>query len=82
MSIFMAYFIFLDVEKSCVSWQDDDKVKNCPNCQKKFTLTFRKHHCRLCGKVVCEICLDILDTNLASKLDLIDNSSLTNQPVC
>ncbi|KAL1963063.1 hypothetical protein VTN77DRAFT_8709 [Rasamsonia byssochlamydoides] len=42
------------VEQSIVSWQDDASVSRCPFCQQDFTgYTFRRHHCRTCGRVVC-----------------------------
>lgn len=34
----------------------DDHVTQCQLCDKKFTILFRRHHCRACGKVVCGIC--------------------------
>ncbi|KAK9249160.1 FYVE zinc finger-domain-containing protein [Lipomyces tetrasporus] len=40
-------------EQSIVAWQDDKDVQDCPYCEQKFTFSLRKHHCRLCGKVVC-----------------------------
>ena len=42
------------LEQSVVTWQDDTEVARCPYCQQEFTsYTFRRHHCRTCGKVVC-----------------------------
>lgn len=42
------------LEQSVVSWQDDSSVSRCPFCQQEFTsYTFRRHHCRTCGRVVC-----------------------------
>ena len=42
------------LEQSVVSWQEDVSVTRCPYCQQEFTTyTFRRHHCRTCGKVVC-----------------------------
>lgn len=29
---------------------------NCELCAKKFKLTFRSHHCRVCSKTVCNYC--------------------------
>lgn len=41
-------------EQSVVDWEDDLSVPRCPFCQQEFsTYTFRRHHCRLCGRVVC-----------------------------
>ncbi|KAL8660705.1 MAG: hypothetical protein Q9202_006285 [Teloschistes flavicans] len=42
------------LEQSIVTWEDDASVPQCPFCQQEFsTYTFRRHHCRLCGRVVC-----------------------------
>jgi rabenosyn-5 len=42
------------LEQSIVSWEDDASVAECPFCQQSFTqYTFRRHHCRICGRVVC-----------------------------
>lgn len=42
------------LEQTIVSWQDDASVLRCPFCQQDFTsYTFRRHHCRTCGRVVC-----------------------------
>ena len=68
-SLFLSFFV--DVEKACVPWQNDKEVKGCPTCQKKFTLTFRKHHCRLCGQIFCQFCFDYLEPGLASKNNVI-----------
>jgi hypothetical protein len=37
-------------------WQADSAAKECPHCQLSFTFIRRKHHCRLCGFVVCGAC--------------------------
>jgi len=57
------------IEQSVVDWQDDAGVSNCPFCQQDFSnYGLRRHHCRLCGRVVCgdlqtscstEIALDV-----------------------
>jgi len=37
-------------------WISDDRVTMCQICTAKFSVTFRRHHCRGCGKVCCEVC--------------------------
>ena len=37
-------------------WQPDDEVAECPDCQSSFGVLRRKHHCRACGRVVCNSC--------------------------
>lgn len=42
------------LEQSVVTWEDDASVPKCPFCQQEFgSWTFRRHHCRMCGRVVC-----------------------------
>lgn len=42
------------LEQTIVSWQDDASVSRCPFCQQDFSgYSFRRHHCRTCGQVVC-----------------------------
>lgn len=64
------------IEQSIVDWQDDAGVSNCPFCQQDFSnYGLRRHHCRLCGRVVCgdpqtscstEIALDVNKGKLKS----------------
>ncbi|RNA41431.1 rabenosyn-5-like [Brachionus plicatilis] len=42
--------------KSIVEWVSDKDVQLCPNCAKTFGLITRKHHCRLCGAIMCNKC--------------------------
>ena len=32
---------------------NDKSVTMCQRCREGFTITFRRHHCRACGKVRC-----------------------------
>ncbi|KAF4981278.1 hypothetical protein FZEAL_2904 [Fusarium zealandicum] len=42
------------IEQSVVTWEEDAIVARCPFCQQDFgSWTFRRHHCRICGRVVC-----------------------------
>ncbi|KAJ4011361.1 carboxypeptidase Y-deficient [Fusarium irregulare] len=42
------------IEQSVVTWEEDATVAKCPFCQQEFgSWTFRRHHCRICGRVVC-----------------------------
>jgi len=38
------------------AWQHDSEVSACPICKRPFTWMFRRHHCRKCGRVVCNDC--------------------------
>ncbi|CAB1345983.1 unnamed protein product [Coregonus sp. 'balchen'] len=37
-------------------WIPDLRATMCMVCTCEFTLTWRRHHCRACGKVVCQTC--------------------------
>jgi hypothetical protein len=38
------------------TWKDDASSSTCIRCKKDFTLLRRKHHCRMCGELVCGAC--------------------------
>ncbi|KAE9402642.1 hypothetical protein BT96DRAFT_1017579 [Gymnopus androsaceus JB14] len=43
-------------EQRISPWQPDSAVSRCPHCDASFhPLSNRKHHCRLCGRVVCAL---------------------------
>ncbi|XP_035521598.1 FYVE, RhoGEF and PH domain-containing protein 6-like [Morone saxatilis] len=56
-------------------WIPDPRTTMCMICACEFTLTWRRHHCRACGKVVCqscssqEYCLEYLKNQLARVCD-------------
>lgn len=65
-----------NLEQSIVTWQNDTDVARCPYCQQDFTqYTFRRHHCRTCGKVVCgdpaTACSVVLGLNVATSMSLL-----------
>ena len=37
-------------------WASDTLCDSCPSCERKFTLTLRKHHCRACAQIFCFQC--------------------------
>ena len=45
-----------EFEKSVVEWVDETMVPLCPGCGGGFGLFRRRHHCRLCGGVLCGPC--------------------------
>lgn len=47
-------------------WQPDEEAAECPICHQNFTLFFRRHHCRKCGRVVCGSCSSTEATYLAT----------------
>ncbi|MBS0537033.1 MAG: FYVE zinc finger domain-containing protein [Proteobacteria bacterium] len=34
----------------------DDACHKCQLCNASFSMTFRRHHCRVCGRCVCKKC--------------------------
>uniref|UniRef100_A0A5K3F138 FYVE-type domain-containing protein n=2 Tax=Mesocestoides corti TaxID=53468 RepID=A0A5K3F138_MESCO len=48
-------------------WVSDESATCCSNCQKEFSISFRKHHCRHCGKVFCQACSSKKTATSASK---------------
>ncbi|KAK5978634.1 RUN and FYVE domain-containing protein 1 [Trichostrongylus colubriformis] len=37
-------------------WANDSDVTQCTACSEKFSLSKRKHHCRMCGSIFCASC--------------------------
>ncbi|KAM6325465.1 rabenosyn-5 [Podargus strigoides] len=56
------------IEKSVVPWVSDQDVPFCPDCGNKFSIRNRRHHCRLCGSIMCKRCMELVSLPLASKL--------------
>nr|XP_046252017.1 rabenosyn-5 [Scatophagus argus] len=56
------------IEKSVVSWVNDSDVPFCPDCGNKFNIRNRRHHCRLCGSIMCGKCMEFVLLPLAQKL--------------
>ncbi|KAJ8093103.1 carboxypeptidase Y-deficient [Marasmius tenuissimus] len=43
-------------EQRITPWQEDSEVTKCPICSSSFhPLSNRKHHCRLCGQIICNL---------------------------
>ncbi|XP_061690642.1 RUN and FYVE domain-containing protein 1 [Syngnathoides biaculeatus] len=38
------------------AWLKDDEATQCKQCQKEFSISRRKHHCRNCGDIYCSTC--------------------------
>lgn len=37
-------------------WTPDKMASHCKGCEKEFSMTRRKHHCRNCGQIYCNSC--------------------------
>ncbi|KAF7249263.1 RUN and FYVE domain-containing protein 1 [Varanus komodoensis] len=38
------------------TWLKDDEATHCKQCEKEFSISRRKHHCRNCGHIFCSTC--------------------------
>ncbi|BGP13921.1 hypothetical protein JCM10213_002565 [Rhodosporidiobolus nylandii] len=64
-------------EQSIVKWQEDKEATHCPICTASFGVRARRHHCRLCGRVVCFL----PPTPLSQYPDSFTRSSDTSAPL-
>ncbi|NXY15843.1 RBNS5 protein, partial [Atrichornis clamosus] len=64
------------IEKSVVPWVSDQDVPFCPDCGGKFSIRNRRHHCRLCGSIMCKKCMELVGLPLASKLTSASKEAL------
>ena len=44
-------------------WMNDNETATCLQCDDKFTLFKRRHHCRYCLKIFCHQCSSLLRDN-------------------
>ncbi|CAG8716361.1 10670_t:CDS:2, partial [Funneliformis caledonium] len=59
-------------------WKKDHTAKCCSFCHKKFTILYRRHHCRICGYIFCSSCSSgktLLDPNLAMPVQFHDHEN-------
>ncbi|GAB0194365.1 rabenosyn-5 [Grus japonensis] len=66
------------IEKSVVPWVSDQDVPFCPDCGNKFSIRNRRHHCRLCGSIMCKKCMELVSLPLASKLTSASKEALSS----
>ncbi|XP_034287468.1 rabenosyn-5 [Pantherophis guttatus] len=72
------------IEKSVVPWVNDQDVPFCPDCGNKFSIRNRRHHCRLCGSIMCKKCMELVSLPFASKLTTASKDVLASHtsPSC
>ncbi|KAM6473522.1 rabenosyn-5 isoform 2-T9 [Liasis olivaceus] len=72
------------IEKSVVPWVNDQDVPFCPDCGNKFSIRNRRHHCRLCGSIMCKKCMELVSLPFASKLTTASKEVLASHtsPSC
>jgi hypothetical protein len=51
-----SYKMHVVKEYNAPVWVPDDVASKCMICAQEFRLYRRKHHCRLCGNIVCHAC--------------------------
>lgn len=57
-----------EIEQRIVPWQPDEDFPLCMTCGSKFGIRRRRHHCRLCGGVMCDRCSHFLQLDFARHL--------------
>lgn len=50
-----------------IQWEEDDASDSCRLCSYTFSLLNRRHHCRLCGKLICEGCSSSLPVRVLNE---------------
>ncbi|XP_073431081.1 rabenosyn-5 [Dendrobates tinctorius] len=65
------------IERSVVPWVSDQDVPFCPDCGNKFTIRNRRHHCRLCGSIMCRRCTELITIPFANKLTSASKHSVS-----
>ena len=55
-------------EQAVVQWVRDEDMRLCISCGGAFNLLLkRRHHCRLCGSVICAKCSHFLTFSFGRK---------------
>uniref|UniRef100_H2ZA54 FYVE-type domain-containing protein n=1 Tax=Ciona savignyi TaxID=51511 RepID=H2ZA54_CIOSA len=57
-----------EFEQTLVPWVRDNDVPYCPTCGDRFNVTRRRHHCRLCGSIMCTKCSLFISFQFADEL--------------
>ena len=60
-------------------WVPDDSCLACMDCQQLFTVIRRRHHCRACGRVLCNKCSD-RRTVLPSQYMVMNAAAINSAP--
>ncbi|XP_015270129.1 PREDICTED: FYVE, RhoGEF and PH domain-containing protein 6 [Gekko japonicus] len=69
-------------------WIPDTRATMCMICTSEFTLTWRRHHCRACGKIICQACssnkhgLDYMKNQPARVCDLCFKELQKHSKLC
>jgi transcription elongation factor Elf1 len=60
-------------DSSSVGWTVNDGVSSCLICSSDFGLLTRRHHCRLCGLLICSSCCSFQEGKSKGKLRVCTN---------
>lgn len=75
-----------DDTPSKLEWDHDSSSKACVLCRKTFTMTFRRHHCRHCGRLVCQPCsskrLVLTEREMKGELTILFAMDVSNIAYC
>ena len=66
----------VDMEQNMVPWKKDKDEKQCQGCGGTFGILRRRHHCRLCGDIICKECSRFMSLQEACKAIKISPFSL------
>lgn len=68
------------LEKSLVPWIADSEVQFCPICKKQFNVARRRHHCRLCGGIMCGKCSTFVSVTFSVSILKLDQTGSHSLP--
>ena len=68
-------------DKKIYKWVDDDLINNCYRCGMKFSIFYRKHHCRVCGRIFCYECSNFFE-NVPEELQIKPQLNQKKVRVC
>jgi len=64
-------------DKKIYKWIDDSIITRCHNCDIQFGIFYRKHHCRLCGRIFCYNCSNYFE-NVPKELQVTNEYNMEN----
>mmetsp|Transcript_25253 Transcript_25253/g.35265 ORF Transcript_25253/g.35265 Transcript_25253/m.35265 type:complete len:168 (+) Transcript_25253:422-925(+) len=48
--------LYTKLAQTRMHWEKNEHVPECHICLRAFSLFFRRHHCRICGRIFCNNC--------------------------
>ena len=62
-------------------WTQDNESDFCVACNEKFSLFIRRHHCRACGRLLCNDCSSNWMLIPQQMLDMVQGQPISNDPI-